>query len=274
MGRHRRVWEARPCPLFPPLWPGRSRSETPTANLAVATRLLALYIAPLIVNPPGSLLPPLAIPSEPVVNTFETMLDIGSFLNDNLNVASPAPPYYQPIGILKILNLKNSWLVMTSGLYPFRGTDNATGLRAAIAAGLGFVNSYQKYIVLAIQKVVPPGANLFLVGLSLGGMCVEGASYILSGYNQQSVITLASPPIPVSGTRPCPITRFAVVQDLVPLLSVFGLFSFGGFGLVGYYPRFGYTIIAADPENPEFWQCHGYFPYNPACRVRRDGSFG
>ena len=100
----------------------------------------------------------------------------------------------RPIGIARVANQYNTYLVALSGTEP-GNPGQATWFGEDMSAAHVQRDFYSIAIVNAIKAAVPPGARLILVGHSLGGMEAENVAVdrLLSAYQIIRVITLGSP---------------------------------------------------------------------------------
>lgn len=107
------------------------------------------------------------------------------------------------------------------------GTDmkRGTGIAGDVAAETGWPGLYERRLirVLGDPKYIPDGANVVLVGHSLGGMVAQQAASsnrAVQRFGSITIITFGSPPVghPVSVAM---IQRFAGPADLVAKINSF-----------------------------------------------------
>ncbi|MCC6718104.1 MAG: alpha/beta fold hydrolase [Acetobacteraceae bacterium] len=143
----------------------------------------------------------------------------------------------QPIFIARISNMTNpqSYLVALSGTQVVLDRlQQTTGLGEDILASVNLRDSYSRSVIRALRgydggRGVPAGAQLVLVGHSLGGMVAQNlaaSAEFNRRWRPQVVVTLGSPrtvALPIGLAR-----RFAAVHDIVTTLSP-AAWGLGGF---------------------------------------------
>ncbi len=163
--------------------------------------------------PPGTPIPP----PPPAVRTLANLQDLATFVWEGYQ--PPAPQLSLCIGIARVVNLTDTWLVVCSGTDLTQSTQ-ALGITEDLAAAFGEPNQLTIQLQAKVLITVPPGADIVYAGHSLGGMALQPLCALdeLFPRNAVRLITFGSPlcVLPKSGM---PVVRLAMVDDIVPFCS-------------------------------------------------------
>jgi hypothetical protein len=164
-----------------------------------------------------------------------------------------------PIGLYPMLSLGPGVLVVLSGTSDT--TWNAIGIPEDIYAGLGLPDLYRVRILTVLTGAVPPPANLFLAGHSLGGMELSNALPALTkaGYTVYGYVTFGAPVDPDQSFRGLK-QRILLSGDPAPFFTPTSIAATS----FGVDSAFWYRLIAdaSAPANPI--AIHNYYPQSPA----------
>ncbi len=132
-------------------------------------------------------------------------------------------------------------------LVALRGTnrsfdkDDVLGVWVCLQSFLSKSNIYFELVKEAINRFVPKGEEIVLIGHSLGGMIcqqISADSELNRDYKFINLLNIGSPYVKVSG-RTCPFHRFADRADFIPWL--------------------GRSIVANLVTEKPVFKCNGYF---------------
>ena len=215
-------------------------------------------VPPIVVPPPPPPPPPgpfVPMSQEPRPVTLTTLLDVGTWIRQYPGFYGF--PDYNPIGIARVTNLVNTWVVLLYGQKPeVLGTN--PGILTSIAAGIAAPTAYEIAATRAMTATIPEGASVLLYGYSLGGMICELIwSQYSTLWNILGIVTLGSPVTCLSFFSE-PISRFSLFDDPVPNLTPLGLFA--TLTLIG--PVL-YSIVSPNPAVTGALQQHVQLCTNP-----------
>lgn len=161
---------------------------------------------------------------EPGVHTYHCVTDMAY-----LCTTSVGKPDIGCIGVVPA-QLERDGITTDVYLISLAGTEfvknQATNIGTDFRVAFERDNAYLRAIVKAITENIPQGANLFFVGISLGGMVSQQAAAderLKSRYNILHVLAVGSPLI-CPDNRMGTVRRIADKRDLVPHLSVASVF--------------------------------------------------
>jgi hypothetical protein len=233
----------------------------------VAAQVVAPFAPPpgTVPVPPPPVVPPPSPPPgpgpfveesmDPRPVTLTTLADVGVWLRQYCGFYGYPDEHY-PIGIGKMTNAIDTWVVMLFG----QRTEvlGSPGMLTSIAAGIQAPTAYEAAAAKAMEAIIPEGHSVLMYGYSLGGMVAELLWSEYAGTWQiVSIVTLGSP-ITCLSYFDQPITRFTASKDIVPIMTPFSTFAFftGAANLI-------YTVIPTDPAHPGVIDGHVWFLNNP-----------
>ena len=124
-------------------------------------------------------------------------------------------------GAICIGKLKNkSGYVVSLGGTDLANTEENLGIKEDILSAFNQDNKYKKNVIKAILKIIPKGEDVYIYGLSLGGMVLQQVIAdinIKTNYNIKVAVAIGSPITDVNRQK---IVFIEDKSDIVPSLSV------------------------------------------------------
>ena len=160
----------------------------------------------------------------------------------------------EPLGIYKILNRKDSWLITLSGTS--KNQNSATYISEDITAGIGpdLPNKYMFRLQRVLPFVVPKGHRIVLAGHSLGAMIAQNVipDLTLDGYECFGYLSIGGPLVRVGEDYPI-LNRLILKYDLANEFTPLGIVIAGGPAKYLWY-----TVLPDETLNNPYTAHNGY----------------
>jgi len=201
--------------VLPPL-PGQEIAVTsPVVPPGFALTGLNLVLVNVVAGSgiPGPPIPP----PPPVDRTLANMQELANYVWEGYTPVVPARS--NSIGIARIVNLQDTWLVAVSGTDTTQ-SDQALGFPEDVAIALRKPNDFSETLKAAVLANVPPGGKIVYAGHSLGGMVVQELCAKGTAFPRQAVrlITFCAPLVYLPDSSVA-VFRYALPLDVVVYAS-------------------------------------------------------